>query len=90
MYNSKTRKLGCYQAQDIGGLSIKGSTVLNYIESKSVQKKLRKPEQIVPEVIGTNFDGTLSLDYPKLTALIVESIKEIITRLEALESKINQ
>jgi len=52
VYNSKTRKLGCYQAQDIGGLSIKGSTVLNYIESKSVQKKLRKPEQIVPEVIG--------------------------------------
>lgn len=52
VYNSKTRKLGCYQAQDIGGLSIKGSTVLNYIESKSVQKKLRKPEQIVPEVIN--------------------------------------
>lgn len=45
-------------------------------------------QQIVPEVIGTNFDGTLSLDYAKLTALLAESVKEILTRLEALESKI--
>jgi hypothetical protein len=52
VYNSKTRKLGCYFADDAGGLSIKGSTVLNYTESKSVQKKLRKPEQVVPEVIS--------------------------------------
>jgi hypothetical protein len=52
VYNVKTRKLGCYFADDAGGLTIKGSTVMNYTESKSVQKKLRKPEQIVPEVIS--------------------------------------
>jgi hypothetical protein len=52
VYNAKTRKLGCYFADDAGGLTIKGSTVLNYTESKSVQKKLRKPEEIVPEVIS--------------------------------------
>jgi len=52
VYNAKTRKLGCYFADDAGGLTIKGSTVMNYTESKSVQKKLRKPEQVVPEVIN--------------------------------------
>ena len=52
VYNAKTRKLGCYFADDAGGLSIKGSTVVNYTESKSVQKKLRKPEQFISEVIG--------------------------------------
>ncbi len=51
VYNTKTRKLGVYHADDAGGLSMKGSTVVNFTESKSVQKKLRKPEVTLPEVI---------------------------------------
>jgi hypothetical protein len=51
VYNTKTRKLGCYNAEDAGGLSVKGSTILNYAESKSVQKKLRKPEVTLLEVL---------------------------------------
>jgi hypothetical protein len=51
VYNTKTRKLGCYNAEDAGGLSVKGSTILNYAESKSIQKKLRKPEVTLPEVL---------------------------------------
>lgn len=52
IYNTKTRKLGCYQADDASGLTVKGSTILNFTESKSIQKKLRKPEQMLPEVIN--------------------------------------
>ncbi len=52
VYNTKTRKLGVYHAEDAGGLSVKGSSILNFVESKSVQKKLRKPEQMVPEVLN--------------------------------------
>jgi hypothetical protein len=51
VYNTKTRKLGVYHAEDAGGLSVKGSSLLNYNESKSIQKKLRKPEEILPEVL---------------------------------------
>ena len=51
VYNTKTRKLGVYHASDAGGLSIKGSTIQNYSEDKSVQKKLRKPEVTLPEII---------------------------------------
>lgn len=50
VYNTKTRKLGCYHADDAGGLSMKGTSLLNY-NTKSVMKKLRKPEQMLPEVL---------------------------------------
>lgn len=50
VYNTKTRKLGVYHAEDAGGLSVKGTSILNFSESKSVQKTLRKPEEVLPEV----------------------------------------
>lgn len=51
IYNTKTRKLGLYHADDAGGLSIRGSSIINFSESKSVQKKLRKPEVTIPDVL---------------------------------------
>jgi hypothetical protein len=51
VYNTKYRKLGCYHADDAGGFSVKGTTILNFSEMKSVQKKLRKPEVSIPEVL---------------------------------------
>ena len=51
VYNTKSRKLGCYNAEDAGGLSVKGSTILNFNESKSTHKKLRKPEVTLPQVL---------------------------------------
>ena len=52
VYNTKTRKLGVYHAEDAGGLSVKGSSILNFVESKSIQKKLRKPDEMLPEVLN--------------------------------------
>jgi len=52
VYNTKTRKLGLYIANDATGLSVKGSTLLHFNEDKSVQKKLRKPEVTLPEVLS--------------------------------------
>tara|TARA_B110000858_G_scaffold161178_1_gene185649 strand:+ start:950 stop:2215 length:1266 start_codon:yes stop_codon:yes gene_type:complete len=52
VYNSKTRKLGVYQAQNVdptgmgrdgSGLSVKGTTIQGYDPNISVQKTLRKP-----------------------------------------------
>ena len=51
VYNAKTRKLGCYNAEDAAGLSIKGSSIQNFAESKSIQKTLRKPAVTLPEVL---------------------------------------
>jgi len=51
VYNTKTRKLGVYNAEDAAGLSVKGSAIVNFSETKSVQKTLRKPEVMLPEVL---------------------------------------
>jgi hypothetical protein len=51
VYNIKTRKLGVYQAADAAGLNVKGSSIQNFAESKSVSKKLRKPNVTISEVL---------------------------------------
>ena len=51
VFNTKTRKLGCYFAKDQTGFSIKGTTILNFNEETSVQKNVRKPDVTIPEVI---------------------------------------
>ena len=50
VFNVKTRKLGCYHAEDAGGLSVKGSSLVNYSEGKSVCKTLRKPGEHLTNV----------------------------------------
>ena len=49
VYNTKTRKLGKYVAGAYKELAVKGTTIINYDEQKSVSKTLRKPEQQLPE-----------------------------------------
>lgn len=43
-------------------------------------------KEIVPEVIGANRDGTLSLDYPKLTAVLVKAIQELKAEVDSLKA----
>lgn len=52
VFNTKTRKLGCYFSSDSSGLSVKGTTLTNFEESKSIQKTVRKPETVLPGVIS--------------------------------------
>lgn len=49
LYNTRTRKLGCYKAEFSGSISIKGSSFIGYMENSSVQKTLRKPEKQLSE-----------------------------------------
>jgi hypothetical protein len=54
VYNTKTRKLGKYVPGAYKtGLSVKGTTILDFDETKSVQKTLRKPEQQLAEFMKT-------------------------------------
>jgi hypothetical protein len=45
VFNTKTRLLGCYIAETDEGLSLKGSTLLNFSTSRSLGKTIRKPEE---------------------------------------------
>lgn len=71
VYNTKYRKVGCYHANDAGGFTIKGTSIQNFNETKSIQKKVRKPEVTVPEVLNggkvtlRNFmDGIRAVESP--------------------------
>lgn len=57
VFNVKTRKLGVYYAEDRRGLSLKGQTILNYSESRSICKKVRKPDQMLPDFLATRKNG---------------------------------
>lgn len=81
VYNTKYRKVGCYHANDAGGFSIKGTSILNFNETKSVQKKLRKPEVSLPEVLNggkvmlRNFmDGIRAVESPMNGRLNADTI----------------
>ena len=50
IYNTKTRKVGIFYANN-NGLSVKGTTIVNFDESSSVMKTLRKPNEQLPELI---------------------------------------
>ena len=46
IYNTKTRKLGKYIADEmVGPIGIKGSSLIGFDEHKSIQKTIRKPEE---------------------------------------------
>ena len=45
VFNSKTRKLGKYVAEEFKELGVKGTTITGFSEMKSVQKTLRKPAE---------------------------------------------
>ena len=49
VYNIKTRKLGKYVAAEFSDLSVKGTSIINFDEVKSVQKTLRKPVEQLRE-----------------------------------------
>lgn len=50
-------------------------------------------EEVVPEIVGEAelLDGTMAkhVDYPKLVALLIESNKELMSRIETLEAKLD-
>ena len=49
IFNTKTRKLGRYVASEFNTLNVKGTTITNFDEFKSVQKTIRKPEEKLKE-----------------------------------------
>jgi hypothetical protein len=50
-YNTKTRLLGVYNAENAKGLTVKGSTLQNFNVETSIGKRLRKPEVTIKELL---------------------------------------
>jgi len=54
VFNTKTRKLGVYFAKDSSGLGVNRSTITNFDESVSINKVVRKPLEVIPDVVKGN------------------------------------
>jgi hypothetical protein len=49
VYNTKSRKIGKYVATEFSELGVKGTTIVNFDEAKSIMKTVRKPEEKLKE-----------------------------------------
>ena len=52
VFNTRNRMLTVYRAQDAGGLGVKNVRITGYNETTSISKKLRKPEETLPQVLS--------------------------------------
>lgn len=43
-------------------------------------------QKYLPEVVGENGDGTLSLDYGRLSVVLIGAVQELSARVRSLES----
>ena len=73
VYNTKTRKIGKYVAQEFKTLSIKGSSIENYDETKSISKTIRKPDEKLKEFAKA---GKVQL-------------RKFLTEIKAVETRMN-
>jgi hypothetical protein len=61
LFNTKHRNLHYYVAADEKGLAVTGSKLLNVDETLQSMKKLRKPEEILPDIMKANKHGIVRL-----------------------------
>lgn len=61
MFNTKTRKLGVYVSTDSDGFNVKGTTIQNFDEKQSLQKTLRKPNEVLGDIKKTTKAKTLKV-----------------------------
>jgi hypothetical protein len=54
---------------------------------KDVGVVAQEIEDVLPELVETRTNGYKAVDYQKLTAVLIESVKELTAKVEALEAK---
>lgn len=52
VYNVKNKKLGVYNATGSAGFSVKGTSLQGYDPETSVQRTLRKPDIVIPDMLA--------------------------------------
>jgi hypothetical protein len=54
---------------------------------KDVGVIAQEVEEVFPEIVETRTNGYKAVDYQKLTAVLIESVKDLTAKVEALASK---
>lgn len=58
IYNTKYKTIGVYNASSDRGLSIKGTTIIQFDSTTSTSKTVRKPEEVIDKVLKANPTAT--------------------------------
>lgn len=70
------------------------SDVINLQELRGTRKELgliaQELQQVIPEVVGDNVDGTLYVDYPKLIPVLIKAIQELKVENDAIKTKLQE
>lgn len=56
-------------------------------EGRQLGLLAQEVQAVLPEVVGTNADGFLSVDYPKIVAALIEAVKVLTQKVALLESR---
>lgn len=60
-----------------------------FTEGSQIGLVAQDVEKVIPEVVSTNAEGYKSLSYEKLTAVLIEAIKELKVENEQLKSRVS-
>ena len=59
-------------------------------DSKQIGVIAQELEQVYPELVITDANGYKTVDYPKLTAVLIEAVKEQTQEIKALKGEIDR
>ena len=63
LFNTKYKRLSLLEASDFSGLSVKGTSIINFCEHTSISKTIRKPDLILHDLLkGTKSNLTKNID----------------------------
>lgn len=57
VYSTKYNEIGVFRAKTDMGLQVKGTSIIDFDEKSSVVKKVRKPEELLPQITGGKRSG---------------------------------
>ena len=67
----------------------RGGEDLYFVRKHDVGVIAQEVEKVLPEIVATKDNGMKAVQYEKLTALLIESVKELSAKVTSLEQEIN-
>ena len=81
-----------YKINQLGGYEFDWIPVqgIHENEGHDIGVIAQQVEKIFPELVTTRDNGYKAVKYEKLTAVLIEAVKELTSKVESLESEINK
>jgi hypothetical protein len=85
-------KEALYKVNQLGGYEFDWIPMVGIHENKGhdIGVIAQQVEHIFPELVTTRDNGYKAVKYEKLTAILIEAVKELTTKVKDLQNQINQ